>query len=102
MILDLLRELITVVVAVAAVSLLAWGSIWVMKRLQARAASATGAADDLRFVRALPLGPRERLVVVEWRGETLLIGVTAGGVSLLSREAGVGFPLAPGVGADPS
>ena len=86
MILDGLRELLSIVIALAAVSLLAWGAIWVMKRLQTRASGAPGAADDLRFVRALPLGPRERLVVVEWRGETLLLGVTAGGITLVSRD----------------
>ncbi len=98
MILDGLRELLSIIVALAAVSLLAWGAIWVMKRLRTRAAGAPGAADDLRFVRALPLGPRERLVVVEWRGETLLLGVTAGGIALVSR----GDPAPSHIGADPS
>lgn len=96
--LDALRELLSIVVALAAVSALAWGAIWVMKRVQSRAASAPGAPDDLRFVLALPLGPRERLVVVDWRGETLLLGVTAGGITLVSR----GDVRAGGVGADPS
>jgi flagellar protein FliO/FliZ len=102
MIWDGLREAAGVLVALAAVSLLAWGAIWLMKRLQLQGAAAAGAQGELRFVRALPLGPRERLVEVEWRGETLLLGVTAGGVSLLSREAGVAFAAGPAIGADPS
>jgi flagellar protein FliO/FliZ len=39
----------------------------------------------LRFVRALPVGPRERVVVVQYRGEEWVLGVTAGGISLLGR-----------------
>ncbi len=83
-------DLFGVIVALAAVSLLAWGAIWLLRRLQAQGTilGGGGPPEDLRFIRALPLGPRERLVVVEWRGETLLLGVTAGGVSLVSRAAG--------------
>ena len=103
MILDLLRQMLGIVVALAVVSALAWAAIWLMKRLQVGVSAGAGAGPpDLRFVRALPLGPRERLVVVEWRGETLLLGVTAGAVSVLSREAGVAVPTAPPIGGDPS
>lgn len=81
-------DLLGVIVALAVVSLAAWGAIWLMRRLQVQGSVLGGAApEDLRFVRALPVGPRERLVVVEWRGETLLVGVTAGGISLVCRAA---------------
>ncbi len=84
---DLLQQLLGLGVALAAVLALAWLAIWLMKRFQlASFARGAGAASDLRFVRALPLGPRERLVVVEWRGETLLLGVTAGSVSVVDRR----------------
>lgn len=92
MILEFLRQGLGVVAALVVVSLVAWGSLWLMKRLQVR--GVRGAPPDLRFIQALPLGPRERLVVVEWRGETLLVGVTAGGVSLLDRRPGEGVPRA--------
>lgn len=38
---------------------------------------------ELRFVRALAIGQRERLMLVEAEGELMLIGVTAGSVTLL-------------------
>lgn len=99
--LDLLRQALGVVVALALVSTLAWLAIWLLKRLQL--ASAPGApASDLRFVRALPLGPRERLVVVEWRGETLLLGVTAGGVSLVKTAAAGAASAEPSFGRGPT
>lgn len=97
MIWDVLRELGGVVAALVLVSLLAWAAIALMKRFQLQGPRGS-AAEDLRFLRALPLGPRERLVVVEWRGETLLLGVTAGGISLVDRRRGA----APGIGSDPS
>lgn len=94
MILDLLRQGLGVVVALAFVSALAWGAIWLMRRFQAQGpGAAAGVAAELRFLRALPLGPRERLVVVEWRGRTLLLGVTAGGIRLLDRVPGEPPPL---------
>lgn len=110
MIWDALREGAGIVVALAVVSALAWGAVWLMKRFGLGGAGGPGAPwgsggapPDLRFVRALPVGPRERLVVVEWRGETLLLGVTAGAVSVLSREPGVAFPpAAPTLGENPS
>lgn len=40
---------------------------------------------SLRFIRALPLGPRERAVLIEANSERLLLGVAEGGVSLLAR-----------------
>ena len=80
---DILQQLLGVVVSLAAVLGLAYVALRVAKRLQVGGAAATD--EDLRFVRALPLGPHERLVVVVWRGERLLVGVTAGGMTLLDR-----------------
>ena len=80
---DMLRELVTTVVALIAVCVLAYVSLRVMKRL--RLGGGSGERNEPRFVRALPLGPRERLVVVEWRGETLLLGVASGAITVLDR-----------------
>lgn len=38
---------------------------------------------ELRFVRALAVGQRERLMLIEAEGELMLIGVAAGSVTLL-------------------
>jgi flagellar protein FliO/FliZ len=60
---------------------------WLMRRLQTRIGSA-GAS--LRIAAALPLGGKERLLLVEVEGERLLLGVGPGGVQLVRRLRGNG------------
>ena len=67
---------------------LAWGGLRLFKLWQDRAlGGGTKPGDDraLRFVRTLPVGTRERVMLIEAEGERLLIGVTAGGITLLAR-----------------
>ena len=49
-----------------------------------------GGPATLRFLRALPVGARERLVVVAYHDEELLVGVTAGQITVIDRR-----PLTP-------
>lgn len=78
--------------ALAFVGVLAWVSLSLLKRIQQGRGAGGGSAagrftpSDLRFVRALPLGTKERVVVVHYRGDELLLGLTAGGISLLARS----------------
>jgi len=79
-------ELLRTLFALAVVAGLAWASLALLRRLQqGRGARGAGPGADLRFVRALPVGAKERVVVVQYRGDEWLLGVTAGGISLLSR-----------------
>lgn len=75
--------------ALALVLALAWIALRVLRsRLDARGALAKGlpaGSEALRFVRALPVGPKERVVIVEHRGERWLLGVAAGGISTLAH-----------------
>ena len=75
----------TMLVALAFVLALAWLALRLLKRLQA-GRLAPQAIDAPRFVRALPVGARERVVVMHYRGEEWVLGVTAGGISLLARD----------------
>jgi len=93
----------TMLVSLAFVLLLAWGALHVLRRLQIGRGTAPGAPEALRFVRALPVGARERVVVMHYRGEEWVLGVTAGGISLLARDpvppaaqVAEGAPAAPG------
>ncbi|HBY43029.1 flagellar biosynthetic protein FliO, partial [Brevundimonas sp.] len=79
----LLMDFLTVLVALALVLGLAFFSIRMLKKVQSGAPS----GDDIRFIRSLPLGTRERATVVVWRDEVLLLGVTAGGITVLDRRA---------------
>lgn len=83
---SLLLSVGSMLLALAFVIALAWIVLRVMRaRLQPRAAS-TGTADDgLRFVRALPVGAKERVVIVEHRGERWMLGVTAGAISTIAH-----------------
>lgn len=90
----------------ALVLALAWLSLrWLQGRVQRGALGGRdkAAADDdaLRHVRGLQLGPRERLVIVEHRGERWMLGVSAGGISSIAHwpsqatVARMATPLAP-------
>jgi len=54
-------------------------------RMQPRGPQGTASDDALRFVRALPVGTKERVVVVEHRGARWMLGVTAGGISTIAH-----------------
>jgi flagellar protein FliO/FliZ len=75
--------------ALALVLALAWIALRVLRsRMDAKGALAKGlpaAGEALRFVRALPVGPKERVVIVEHRGERWLLGVAAGGISTIAH-----------------
>ena len=75
----------SMLLALGIVLALAWGVLKLLRaRMQPRTAGS--ASDDLlRFVRALPVGAKERVVIVEHRGERWMLGVTAGGISTLAR-----------------
>jgi flagellar protein FliO/FliZ len=75
----------TMLVALAFVLALAWLGLRLLKRLHAGRLT-PHAVDAPRFVRALPVGARERVVVMHYRGEEWVLGVTAGGISLLARD----------------
>lgn len=81
-----LSSLLAIVLSLAFVMALAWGVLWLLKRFQDGSfgrLSGNEAGPNLRFERALPVGPRERLVLVEVDGEQMLLGVTAHSITQL-------------------
>lgn len=72
---------------------LLWGAVWALRRLRPGVAAAGG---DCAVVRALALGPRERLLVVRVGDKHLVVGVGATTVSLLCE---LPQPLPPGAAA---
>lgn len=83
-----ISSLVAIVVALALVLGLAWAVIWLLKKVQDRqlgVASNGESEQPIRFLRSMPLGQRERVVLLEARGETMLVGVTTGSVTLLAR-----------------
>lgn len=83
-----ISSIVAIVVALALVLGLAWGVIWLLKKVQDRQMGAGANGDGgqpIRFLRSMPLGQRERVVMIEAKGETMLVGVTAGSITLLAR-----------------
>ncbi len=79
-------SLFSILIAIAVVAALAFGFIYLLRLMQDRsigAAEMRGAGPGMRFLRALPLGQSERLVLVEVGDEVMLVGVAAHGVTLL-------------------
>lgn len=92
-----LSGLFGTIIALAVVLGLAWVCLRLLRHWQDRGMGIRSEQPErqLRFVRALALGPRERLVLVEAEGELMLIGVSAGSVDLLRSwgpTAGVPAP----------
>lgn len=78
---------VVTMLALGFVLALAWVSLRFLKgRLQPRGVPGRG-DDALRFVRALPVGTKERVVIVEHRGERWMLGVTSGGISAIAHWA---------------
>jgi flagellar protein FliO/FliZ len=76
----------SMVLALAIVIALAWVVLRLMRnRLQPRAGAGGAGDETLRFVRALAVGAKERVVIVEHRGARWMLGVTAGGISTIAQ-----------------
>lgn len=79
-------SLLATAAALAFVLALAWISLRVLRgRLVAGAGDRAARVPRLDVLRQWPLGPREKLVLIEVRGEQCLLGVTAGGMQMLAR-----------------
>lgn len=91
-----LSSLLAVVIALGIVLGLAYVLLRLLRRWQDRV---HGAAEEgekpIRFLRTLPLGQSERVVLIEVRDEVMLVGVTPGGISLLKAWPADAAPATP-------
>lgn len=71
-------------------------------RMQPRGPQGTGSDEALRFVRALPVGAKERVVIVEHRGARWMLGVTAGGINTIAHWPNAAEENAPAGLATPA
>ncbi len=90
--------LVTTLGALVLVLLLAFVTLRLLRH--APGMQSGGAGSPVRFLRSVPIGRNERVTLVGYRGEVFMLGVAAGGVTLLARmeeealPAGQGAPLA--------
>ena len=65
---------------------MAWGSLWLWKKLQIGLPLNTPSARAVRVVDAVSLGGNGRLLVVEFGQDTLLLGASRSGISILASS----------------
>lgn len=89
-------SLIPMVLALVFVLALVPVAMWLLKRM---GGAAPAGVAGMRVVAQLPLGPRERIVVVEAGERWLLLGVTAASINRIGTLPRGELPPAPGAGA---
>lgn len=68
---------------------MAWGSLWLWKRVQMRVPLVGGGARTraVEMVDVLPLGPGSKLAVVEFAGRRILVAVSRNGITRLADDS---------------
>lgn len=68
---------------------LAWGSLWLWKRVQMGVPLTGGANKDrpVEMVGVLPLGPGSKLAVVEFAGQRILLAVSRNGITRIADDS---------------
>ena len=65
---------------------MAWGSLWLWKKLQIGLPLKSQATRTVRVVDAVSLGGTGRLLVVEFGKDTILLGASRSGISVLASR----------------
>lgn len=60
-------------------------ALWFVRRMQGGGAGAAARSGPIRIHASLALGPRERIVILEVAGKSLLVGITAQSMSTLAE-----------------
>jgi flagellar protein FliO/FliZ len=63
---------------------LAWGSLWLWKRVQIGLPLKPETVRPVHVIDAVALGPNGKLLVVEFNGDRLLLGVSRSGITRLA------------------
>ncbi|WP_374525693.1 flagellar biosynthetic protein FliO [Sphingopyxis sp.] len=85
----MLEYILRLLILLPLVGGMAWGSLWLWKRVQ-MGVPLTGAAKQARAVEmvgVLPLGPGTKLAVVEFAGQQILLSVSRGQVTRLADNS---------------
>lgn len=80
--LDLTMKMVLSLIVTGAILFFAYIALKTLRNMQNRLTD-NKKSQLLSFERSIPLGPKERLTIVRYGKEQLLLGVTAGGISLL-------------------
>jgi len=83
--------ILKLVIVILVVSVMAYGSLWLWRRVQPGMAF-TQRARLVKLVDAIPLGATGKLAVVDFGGRRLLLAVSRTGVTLVSETEAVDSP----------
>jgi flagellar protein FliO/FliZ len=83
MILEYFGRLFVIIPLIAG---MAWGSLWLWKKLQTGMSLQNQKMRAVRVVDAVSLGGSGRLLVVEFSGDLLLLGASRSGIEVLSSK----------------
>lgn len=82
----MLEYLLRLVLLLPLVGGLAWGSLWMWKRLQTGLPGAVSQDRHIRLVEVLPIGAGSKLAVVEFGGKQHLLAVGRGAVTPIASD----------------
>ncbi|AMU94873.1 MULTISPECIES: flagellar biosynthetic protein FliO [Sphingopyxis] len=85
----MLEYILRLLILLPIVGGMAWGSLWLWKRVQMGVPLGGGAKQDrpVDLVGVLPLGPGSKLAVVEFAGQQILIAVSRNGITRLADNS---------------
>lgn len=84
----MLEYILRLLILLPIVGGMAWGSLWLWKRVQ-MGVPLTGQRPDqpVQMVGVLPLGPGSKLAVVEFAGQRILVAVSRNGITRLADDS---------------
>ncbi|MGF1762826.1 flagellar biosynthetic protein FliO [Aliivibrio kagoshimensis] len=76
-------DLATTIGSLIFVLLLIFGLAWMMKKM--RVPGMMGSSGPLKVIKQMPIGPKERIMIIQVGEEQLVVGVTAHNINLLTK-----------------
>ena len=85
----MLEYILRLLILLPIIGAMAWGSLWLWKRVQMGVPLVGGAAKTraIEMVDVLPLGPGSKLAVVEFAGPRVLIAVSRNGITRIADDS---------------
>ncbi|MBC6436506.1 flagellar biosynthetic protein FliO [Nostoc sp. HG1] len=65
---------------------LAWGSLWLWRRVQLGLPVKPAADRPVRIVDVVTLGPNGKLAVIEFRGREILVAISRSGITAIAQN----------------
>ena len=84
----MLEYILRLLILLPLVGGMAWGSLWLWKRVQMGVPLVGGTARvrAVEMVDVLPLGPGSKLAVVEFAGQRILVAVSRNGITRIADD----------------